>query len=77
MGNNIRVMEWVDRVPWGFVILGCLTLGLAPFTPPHIWEKLGMLMEGRLVRAVDWFDLVLHGIPWLMLLLKLARTLRH
>jgi hypothetical protein len=47
-----------------------LTLGLAPFTPPHIWEKLKMLAHGELVRPIDWFDLVLHGTPWVILILK-------
>jgi hypothetical protein len=59
------------------VIVLALTLGLAPFTPePHIWEKLKMLASGELVRAVDWFDLLLHGVPWVVLGLKAVRTLR-
>ena len=63
-----------DQIPLAFVILACLTLGLAPFVPePHIWEKLKMLASGTLVRPVDWFDLALHGLPWLVLLAKLAR----
>ena len=63
-------MRWLDRIPWGLVLALCLTLGLAPFTPPHVWEKLVLLVQGRLVRAVDWFDLALHGFPWLILALK-------
>jgi hypothetical protein len=53
----------------------CLTLGLAPFVPePHIWEKLKMLASGELHKAIDIFDLVLHGTPWALLILKLAFT---
>jgi hypothetical protein len=64
-------------VSWIIVIILALTLGLAPFTPePHIWEKLKMLAAGELVRAVDWFDLLLHGVPWVVLGLKAVRTLR-
>ncbi len=63
-------MDYIAKLPWGLVILACLTLGLAPFSPPHIWEKLQMLAQGRLVRPIDWFDLVLHGIPWVLLILK-------
>jgi len=63
-------MEYIAKLPWGLVILACLTLGLAPFFPPHIWEKLQMLSKGRLVRPIDWFDLVLHGTPWVLLVLK-------
>lgn len=68
-------MAWLDSIPWTVLILLCLTIGLAPFAPPHLYEKLRMLMEGRLVRAIDWFDLLLHAIPWLLLLLKGIRTL--
>jgi len=68
-------MEFASKLPWGLLILACLTLGLAPFTPPHIWEKLQMLAKGQLVRPIDWFDLVLHGTPWVLLILKAIATL--
>jgi hypothetical protein len=57
-------------MPWPVVILLCLTLGLAPFNPPHIVEKIQLLMKGRLVRPIDWLDLLLHGVPWALLILK-------
>ncbi len=63
-------MEFIAKLPWGLLILACLTLGLAPFSPPHIWEKLQMLAKGQLVRPIDWFDFVLHGTPWALLILK-------
>ena len=70
-------MTILDRVSWPVVILLALTLGLAPFTPePHIWEKLKMLAAGDLVKPIDWFDLVLHGVPWLVVLAKGVRNLR-
>jgi rhodanese-related sulfurtransferase len=51
-------------------VLASLTLGLAPFFPqPHVVEKLGMLVSGDLA-SIDWFDLLMHGAPWLWL----ART---
>ncbi len=68
-------MSWLDNLSWPILIVACLTLGLAPFTPPHIWEKLQMLSQGRLVRPIDWFDLVFHAFPWLLLLAKGVRTL--
>jgi hypothetical protein len=63
-------MEYIEKIPWTLLILVCLTLGLAPFNPPHIWEKLQMLFQGKLVRPLDWFDLVLHGTPWVLLIVK-------
>ncbi|MDF1561710.1 MAG: RND transporter [Deltaproteobacteria bacterium] len=63
-------------MPWEFVVVACLTLGLAPFAPPHIVEKLQMLFKGTLKRPIDVFDLLMHGIPWVILIAKAALTLR-
>ena len=60
-------------LPFSVLIVICLTWGLAPFLPePHIWEKLKMLPAGELTKPIDIFDLALHGLPWLLLLLKLT-----
>lgn len=67
-------MSWLDRLPWTLLVALCLTLGLAPFTPPHLLEKGQMLAQGQLVRPLDGFDLFLHGAPWLLLLLKGGRV---
>lgn len=68
------MMELLDRIPLGIVILACLSLGLAPFVPePHIWEKLKMLAAGTLRRPTDIFDFFFHALPWLVLMAKLAR----
>jgi hypothetical protein len=67
-------MEYISKMPWDMLIIACLTLGLAPFAPPHIWEKLQMLFRGQLVRPLDWFDLALHGTPWVLLALKAVVT---
>ena len=57
-------------IPWPLLVLACLTIGLAPYSPPHIWEKLQMLFRGNLVKPIDWFDFFMHGIPWVLLLVK-------
>ncbi|WP_298907168.1 RND transporter [uncultured Aliiroseovarius sp.] len=69
-------MSFIDEMPFSLILIACLTLGLAPFAPPHIWEKLVMLASGTLVKPVDIFDLLLHGVPWILLILKLARLKR-
>lgn len=62
-----------NRIPLFVLVVLCLTLGLAPFVPePHVWEKLRMLAAGDLTRPIDIFDLCLHGLPWLLLIVKLA-----
>lgn len=69
-------MKFIDKLPWGILVVACLTLGLAPFAPPHIWEKLVMLKNGELSRPIDWFDLFYHGVPWLLLIIKAAASLK-
>jgi hypothetical protein len=71
-------MSWLDRIPWASLAIAALLLGLAPFVPePHLWEKLKMLAAGTLVRPIDIFDLLMHGTPLLLLLLKLYRQGRR
>jgi len=68
--------QFLVQLPWIWVILACLTLGLAPFVPePHLWEKLKMLGAGTLVRPLDIFDLVMHAAPFIVALAKLAAML--
>lgn len=65
--------KFFDRIPLALLIVLCLTLGLAPFSPePHLWEKLKLLLAGDLVEPLDIFDLLLHGAPWLLLSIKLG-----
>ncbi len=71
-----QIVTLIHQLDWTIVIFFCLTLGLAPFTPPHIVEKIGMLINGTLKRPIDWFDLVLHGVPWLILIVKIILALR-
>lgn len=51
-----------------------MTLGLAPFFPePHVWGKIKWVMGGAVgMQPMDWFDLLLHGTPWLVLMAALA-----
>ncbi|WP_019671373.1 hypothetical protein [Eudoraea adriatica] len=64
---------------WKIVILLCLTLGLAPFFPePHIWGKLKWVLGGGIgMKPIDWFDLVLHGFPFLLLFRLFILKLKH
>ena len=52
------------------IVLLCLTLGLAPFFPePHIWGKLQWIAGGaKGMLLMDWFDVLLHGFPWVLLI---------
>ncbi len=69
-------MQWIDKLPWDLLIIGSLTLGLAPFVPePHLFEKLRMLFQGTLIRPIDIFDLLMHGALPFLLLLKIGHSI--
>lgn len=54
---------------WKLWLVVSLTLGLAPFVPePHLVSKLRWLMGGAVgMKPIDWFDLVQHGFPFVLL----------
>jgi len=55
-------------------VVGSLTLGLAPFYPaPHIVGKLRWVLGGaKGMQPLDWFDFVMHGAPWVYLMIALV-----
>ena len=61
---------------WKFFLLISLTLGLAPFNPPHIWGKIQWILGGNAfsgknaMQFQDYFDIFLHGSPWVLLLIS-------
>ena len=63
---------------WKFVVLLCLTLGLAPFFPePHILGKLKWILGGaRGMQLIDWFDVFLHGFPFVLLIWIIALKIK-
>ncbi len=65
-------MKLIKKIPLRSLIIASLFLGLLPFLPePHVWQKLKMLFAGELSNAIDIFDLLFHGAPWILLALKL------
>lgn len=71
-------MQWLQRLPWMVLIVGTLTLGMAPFVPePHLLEKLRMLFQGELSRPIDIFDLLMHGAFPALLLAKAVLAFRR
>lgn len=58
-------------------LIASLTLGLAPFTPePHIWKQILNLWLGRPMVMLDWIDILMHGAPWVALIIFGIRDLR-
>ena len=65
-------MRWLDRIPLLWLVPIALWLLVAPVVPePHLIEKLRLLMQGRLTRPLDIFDLLLHSVPTLLLAWRL------
>lgn len=66
---------------WKLFLIASLTLGLAPFKPPHIVGKLKWITGGNAfsgenaMQFQDWFDVLLHGSPWGLLLVSVILNL--
>lgn len=74
------MLKWIDRIPLYILIIVAIPLAVAPFPfdpEPHLAEKLRMLVAGRLTASKDVFDLLLHAIPSVILVVKVFRQLRH
>ncbi|MEP2772238.1 MAG: hypothetical protein ABJH05_08815 [Fulvivirga sp.] len=58
-------------------LIASLTLGLAPFYPePHLVGKLRWLYGGgNGMSSTDYIDLIIHGMPWLLLIIALVLRL--
>jgi hypothetical protein len=68
-------MSWLDRIPWVLLLVVAVWLAIVPFGQPHLVEKWRMLFAGTLRRGIDWFDLVMHTAPLVLVLLKLVREI--
>ncbi|WP_420388396.1 hypothetical protein [Roseivirga sp.] len=62
-----------------FPIMLSLTLGLAPFVPePHIVGKIRWIWGGAVgMGPMDYFDIILHGSPWVYLIYSLVLYARN
>ena len=65
-------MEVINN--WKIMLLLCLILGLAPYFPePHILGKVKWILGGATgMKPMDWFDVLLHGFPFVLLIRLLA-----
>jgi hypothetical protein len=68
-------VSFLEKIPYPFLILIAVLMALIPFGQSHLLEKTRMLMAGTLRRPLDWFDLVYHAAPLLLLAAKLIAQL--
>lgn len=68
------MFNWIDKLPLKALFVVAIFFALAPLQPePHLIEKLRMLSEGALTRPIDIFDLFMHGLPTVLLAIRLIR----
>jgi hypothetical protein len=72
VGNQTSII--FNPVLW---LILALTLGLMPYTPePHLCEKLKWIFsDAQGMQPSDWFDVLLHGTPWVFLIVSIIRKL--
>lgn len=70
-------MTWLKAIPWWLLIAAAVMLAIVPFGESHLVQKLRMFVNGTLRRPLDWFDLLMHSSPLLLLVLKAVVTLRE
>ena len=58
-------------------IVVSLTLGLSPFFPePHLVGKIRWILGGAVgMQPIDYFDLLMHGAPWIYLIVLITKKL--
>lgn len=71
-----RFEGMLERVPLAPLLVAALILAIVPIGQPHLIEKLRMLFTGTLRRPLDWFDLVMHASPLVLVVLKLWVSMR-
>ncbi|MHB0969484.1 MAG: hypothetical protein ACYC7A_09270 [Thermoanaerobaculia bacterium] len=70
-----RFAGMIERVPMAPLLVAAVLLALMPFGQPHLVEKLRMLFTGTLRRPLDWFDLVMHAAPLILVGVRLWFTI--
>lgn len=73
-----KIGKLIDRIPLQMLVVMTIFLGLAPYLPfmqepPHLFAKLNMLFSGELAKPIDIFDLLMHGTPAVLLIIRLVR----
>ena len=68
------MLKYIDKIPLLPLTIAAIFMSLAPFAPePHLIEKLRMLSNGELTKAIDIFDLFWHSFLIVLLAIRLIR----
>ena len=65
-------MDFLRNMPTFPFAMVAVLLAIMPIVPqPHLVEKLTMLFSGQLSKPLDIFDLLWHGTPITLFIIKL------
>lgn len=68
------MFKFLDNIQLSTLIIISVIMLLLPFRPmPHVVEKIIMLKNGELKKAIDIFDLFYHLSPSFLLLIKIFK----
>jgi len=71
-------VKWLEEIPYIILIGAAVLMAMLPIQPePHLVEKLRMFQEGTLTEWIDIFDVLWHGLPTFLLMLKVWLSFRH
>lgn len=71
------MISLITSIPWSIIIILCLTVGLAPFSPePHLLEKIRLIFLGQLHSLVDIFDFFFHLSPFVLFIIKTFTSIK-
>jgi hypothetical protein len=65
----------LEKIPYALLIVIAIVMAVVPFGQSHLVEKTRMLLSGTLKRPLDWFDLLMHSAPLILLAIKAAGDL--
>lgn len=71
-------MAWLDKIPFTILLVIAVVMAAMPIVPqPHLWEKLVMLQQAELTKPLDIFDLIMHGLGLVLVVVKGIRIMRQ
>ncbi|VAW71242.1 hypothetical protein MNBD_GAMMA12-1437 [hydrothermal vent metagenome] len=62
----------LKKIPYDILVLVAIMLAVVPLGDPHLLQKLKMLFSGSLIKGIDYFDLLMHSTPTILLIVKFA-----
>ncbi len=67
----------IDEIPLPMLVIIAILMAIMPITGgSHLLQKSQMLMDGTLSKPLDILDLLMHGTPAFLLIIRLLRLIK-